>query len=185
MTKHCVVVLFFLTYACTRAHSNSDIDFLLSQVSHKEKNSEKKQLEIQSKRRKIPEERTQNTHFALHFQVDFRGTTSPFVKTHSQLHSNEQNFNTLPPTLWHLWQQKDKNSCNTRVRVRARMIICIFTFPQTQFLISVSPSFFLRFPSCIKNEPSLSTKWHVVFTKTSRRFHQNNTLFSSKHHVTF
>ena len=75
----------------------------------------------------------------------------------------------------------------TRAYAYARegVIICIFTFPQTQFLISVSPIVFLPFPSCIKNEPSLSTKRHVVCTKTSRRFHQNNTLFSSKHHVTF
>ena len=58
---------------------------------------------------------------------------------------------------------------------REGMIIGIFTFPQTQFLSSVSPIVFLRFPSCIKNEPSLSIKRHVVFTKTSRRFHQNNT----------
>ena len=36
-----------LTYARTRAPSNSDVDFLLSQVSHKEKNSERKQFEIE------------------------------------------------------------------------------------------------------------------------------------------
>jgi len=72
----------------------------------------------------------------------------------------------------------------TRAYAYARegVIICIFTIPQTQFLSSVSPIVFLRFPSCIKNEPSLSIKRHVVFTKTSRRFHQNNTsLFRTQH----
>ena len=37
----------------------------------------------------------------------------------------------------------------------------------------------------IKNDTSVSTKRHVSFNKTTRRFHQNNTSLSTKQHVTF
>ena len=63
---------------------------------------------------------------------------------------------------------------------REGVIIGVFTFPQTQFLSSVSPLVFLSFPSCIKNEPSLSIKRHVVFVKTSRHFLGHNTLIGEK-----
>ena len=37
----------------------------------------------------------------------------------------------------------------------------------------------------MKNKLSFSVKQHVIFSKTSRRFQQNNTSFSVKQHVIF
>ena len=37
----------------------------------------------------------------------------------------------------------------------------------------------------MKNKLSFSAKQHVIFSKTSRRFQQNNTSFSAKQHVVF
>ena len=40
-------------------------------------------------------------------------------------------------------------------------------------------------PSVEKNDTSVSTKQHVGFNKTTRRFQQNDTSFSTKQHVIF
>ena len=37
----------------------------------------------------------------------------------------------------------------------------------------------------MKNKLSFSVKQHVIFSKTTRRFQQNNTSFSVKQHVIF
>ena len=37
----------------------------------------------------------------------------------------------------------------------------------------------------MKNKLSFSAKQHVIFSKTSRRFQQNDTSFSAKQHVVF
>ncbi len=60
----------------------------------------------------------------------------------------------------------------TRAYAYARegVIICIFTFPQTQFLISVSPIVFYASHRALK---------------TSRHFPQNDTLFAQKQAVVF
>ena len=43
----------------------------------------------------------------------------------------------------------------------------------------------LPFAISRKNDTSVSTKQHVGFNKTTRRFQQNNTSFSTKQHVVF
>ena len=66
-----------------------------------------------------------------------------------------------------------------RVRVRARREnYRYFHIPFFRLLLS-------PLPSVEKNDTSVSTKRHVIFSKTTRRFQQNNTSFSTKQHVIF
>ena len=66
-----------------------------------------------------------------------------------------------------------------RVRVRARREdYRYFHIPFFRLLLS-------PLPSVEKNDTSVSTKRHVGFNKTTRRFQQNNTSFSAKQHVSF
>ena len=81
--------------------------------------------------------------------------------------------------LWHLWQQKCKNSCDVRVRVRARDG-CYRYFYNSDSLFSIFVSRMGVFAL-----PTFHWKPYVVFTKTTRRFPQNNTSFSLKQHVVF
>ena len=79
----------------------------------------------------------------------------------------------------------------TRAYAYARegVIICIFTFPQTQFLISVSPIVFYASHRALKtsrhfpqNDTLFAQKQAVVFIKTTRCFRQNITsLFRTQH----
>ena len=74
-------------------------------------------------------------------------------------------YSALQIVLWHLWQQKCKNSCDVRVRVRAREG-CYRCFHNSNAMFPISVSRIGVF--------ALSTfhwKQHVVFTKTTRRFH--------------
>ena len=186
MTKHCVVVFFFLTYARRRAHSNRNVDFLLSQMSHKEKNSEKNSSKFSRNAEKYRKKGHKTRILLCIFKLISEGQPPHLLKRiHNYIITNR--ISTSYFQTCDTCDSKNTKTPVTRAYAYAQegLIIGIFTFPQTQFLSSVSPIVFLSFPSCIKNEPSLSIKRHVVFHKTSRRFHQNNTLFSSKHHVTF
>ena len=79
--------------------------------------------------------------------------------------------------LWHLWQQKDKNSCTVRVRARAREgDYRYFHTPDLGMLIS--DSLFCLFPLL-----NVDWKQHVVLWKVSRRFMENNTSFCVKQAV--
>ena len=175
-----------------RAPSNSDVDFLLSQVSHKweiwrEKPSKFWRAEEREKR------------LLVEFSAYFQSLKFVFVKICLEIRRNGLNYSVLPIVLWHLWQQKCKNSCDARIRVRAREgCYRCFHNSNAMFPISVSrigvfalPTFHWkqhvvftkttrRFP---QNNTSFLLKQHVVFTKTTRRFHQNNTSFSLKQHV--
>ena len=86
-------------------------------------------------------------------------------------------YSVLQIVLWHLWQQKCKNSCDVRVRVRAREgCYRCFHNSNAMFPISVSRIGVFTFPT-------FHWKQHVVFIKTTRRFPQNNTSFLLKQHV--
>ena len=74
-------------------------------------------------------------------------------------------YSALQIVLWHLWQQKCKNSCDVRVRVRAREG-CNRCFHNSNAMFPISVSRIGVF--------ALSTfhwKQHVVFLKTTRRFY--------------
>ena len=74
-------------------------------------------------------------------------------------------YSALQIVLWHLWQQKCKNSCDVRVRVRAREG-CYRCFHNSNAMFPISVSRIGVFV--------LSTfhwKQHVVFLKTTRRFY--------------
>ena len=184
MTKHCVVVFFFLTYARRRAHSNRNVDFLLSQMSHKEKNSEKNSSKFSRNAEKYRKKGHKTRILLCIFKLISEGQPPHLLK---RIHNYTATNRISTPNLQtcDTCDSKKTKTPVTRAYAREGVIICIFTFPQTQFLSSVSPLVFLSFPSCIKNEPSLSIKRHVVFTKTSRRFHQNDPSLFTKQPVTF
>ena len=186
MTKHCVVVFFFLTYARRRAHSNRNVDFLLSQMSHKEKNSEKNSSKFSRNAEKYRKKGHKTRILRCIFKLISEGQSPHLLKP---IHNYTVTNRISTPYLQTCDTCDSKNTKTPVTRAYAYategVIIGVFTFPQTQFLTSVSPIIFSPFPSCIKNEPSLSIKRHVVFIKTTRRFPQNKPLFSSKHHVTF
>ena len=94
--------------------------------------------------------------------------------------------------MWHLWQQKEKNSCNARVRVRARerVISVILHFEILAYALRVALRFH-HIRMCTKNNTSLWRKQHVVLMKTTRHFEENKPSFCEnkpslwrKRHVT-
>ena len=82
--------------------------------------------------------------------------------------------------MWHLWQQKSKNSCSVRMRVRAyREDIGIFTFQCLGFWFAFRYGYFcLRM--FIDNDPSFCWKWPVVLLKVTCRFLENKHLLFRK-----
>ena len=74
---------------------------------------------------------------------------------------------------------------SVRVRARERVFIGIFTIPMFPFLFLFQSKGFLGFSPFIENNTSVSTKQHVSFNKTTRRFQQNNTSFSTTQRVVF
>ena len=100
-----------------------------------------------------------------------------FVKTRSNKHCIKLKHSGLPHSLWHLWQQKCKNSWQERARTRARKgVYRYFHNSNVPFPISISGWRISRLLP-------LYWKQHVVFNKTTRRFQQNNTMFSIKQTV--
>ena len=68
---------------------------------------------------------------------------------------------------------------------REGRIIGIFTFHFFTLLLSPLPSVEKTTRRFQQNNTSFSTKQHVVFSKTTRHFQQNNTSFSTKQRVVF
>ena len=101
----------------------------------------------------------------------------PSVKLHIRKTHNKLEYRTLSITVWHLWQQKDKNSCNARVRVRAREgRIGVFTIQNL--------GLWIVFRAVASLHQNVHRKQHVVLMKTTRRFDENNTSLWRKQHVT-
>ena len=136
-----------------RAPSNSDVDFL---VSHAQKKS------------------VENHPISLPCPAHFLRLKRPFVNTHTRNTHNKLKSKGLQIIVWHLWQQKHKNSCNTRIRVRAweRVDIGIFTFR--------NPSFWFAFHAVVSSHQNVHRKQHVILWKTTRHFEENNTSFYEK-----
>ena len=103
-----------------------------------------------------------------------------FVKTRSNKHCIKLKHSGLLHSLWHLWhlwQQKCKNSWQERARTRARKgVYRYFHNSNVPFPVSISERRISRLLP-------LYWKRHVSFNKTTRRYQQNNTSFSTKQHV--
>ena len=108
---------------------------------------------------------------SLSFPAYFLCLKHPSVKLHIRKTLNRLKYKTLPITVWHLWQQKEKNSCNARVRVRARerVISVILHFKILAYGLRVALRF-LHIRTCTKNNTSFWWKQHVVLMKTIRHF---------------
>ena len=100
-----------------------------------------------------------------------------FVKTYLNKNCIKLKYNGLLHPLWHLWQQKCKNSWQERARTRARKgVYRYFHNSNVPFPISISERRISRLLP-------LYWKRHVSFNKTTRRYQQNNTSFPTKQHV--
>ena len=99
---------------------------------------------------------------------------------------NSLKYRVLWCWMWHLWQQKCKNSWDVRVRVRARGGDCRFFYSSRNSVFDgwlIDSFFYIRL--LFENNTLFSPKRHVIFTKTTRCFLQNDTSFSPKRYVVF
>ena len=151
-----------------RAPSNSDVDFLLSQVSHLEGKWERKTRILWKN------EGAKSVFFSVVSSI-FRGWKRWNVKTHTKTNHNPLYYRGLRRSVWHLWQQKHKNSC-TYARMRARERRWLWRFSQFLFVHSSLINW---------NNTSFYEKAHVILWKTIRRLMQNHTSFYEKPHVVF
>ena len=101
-------------------------------------------------------------------------------------------FSRLQICLWHLWQQKCKNSCSAHMRARVRVgdyrlfyiswrvdDVCSISVAQLSWFLQqrVRQKTICRF---VQSEPSFFKKQPVVLCKVSRRFPKNNPSFCAK-----
>ena len=123
--------------------------------------------------------RRETKPFSGSYSVYVRHLNHAFVKTRPNKYCIKLKYSGLPHSLWHLWQQKCKNSWQERARTRARKgIYRYFHNSNVPFPISISGRRISRLLP-------LYWKQHVIFNKTTRRFQQNNTSFPTKQHDVF
>ena len=88
--------------------------------------------------------------------------------------------------LWHLWQQKSKNSCDARVRVRVREGDCrYFHISKNSFFDEWFIEPFFRIRTFVEKNSSLFIKRPIIFGKTTCHFSQNDLLLFTKRPVAF
>ena len=159
-------------YVC--AHSNRNVVFLLSQVSHRGRKIGVNSIEKWENSGKSKKKQRGKMCFSLWFRVLLGRLSHPFVKFPSATTHNNIENNDLARSLWHLWQQKDKTLCTARVRVRARcMDWSIFTISNPS--LSARKVWLLDLPIILlglrllpyffENKPLFCAKWAVVFWK--------------------
>ena len=153
------------SYAYARAFQQRFSFFAVTSVTHLLKNFEKNDYSKPLRHRLF------STLFSL-FQLS--KSKQILIKHHIPLH-----FNLLCEPLWHLWQQKHKNSC-LRVYVRAheKLLAPIISHFSTPYFHSPSspikfpspPTFFFTSSRCLLIHFRLSTKRRLVFHKTTACF---------------
>ena len=127
--------------------------------------------------------------FSLLWYADFEWLNRLSVKIYSKCGRNILENRYIGNNLWHLWQQKCKNSCDARIRARVRVgILLLFTLRDVrmmcaQFLLLSWVCFCCS--GCIKNNPSFYRKWRVVLWKTTCCFIESDVLFCAKWAVVF
>ena len=113
-----------LAHVYVRAHSNRNVVFLLSQVSHRGRKIGVNSIEKWENSGKSKKKQRGKMCFSLWFRVLFGQLPYPFVKFPSTTTHNSIENNDLARSLWHLWQQKDKTPCQC-ARTRAREKVCL------------------------------------------------------------
>ena len=125
---------------------------------------------------------------SLSFPAYFLHLKHPFFKIHNRNPHNKLKDKTLSITAWHLWQQKEKNSCNARVRVRAKEKreggYKYFYISKSWLIDCVSLWCFFTSEHAQKttrhfdeNNTSLYEKQALVLSKTTRCFEENKPSF--------
>ena len=165
-----------------RAPSNSDVDFLLSQVSHLEGKWERKTIIFWKK------EGAKSVFFSVVSSI-FRGWKRWNVKTRTKTNHNPLYYRGLRRSVWHLWQQKHKNSCiYARMLARERRGLQVFSHNSTprfsyldfghlfcllwlQIALWKDTRRLQKMTACFQqNNVSFSIKQRVIFNKTTYRF---------------
>ena len=165
LTKWRFFVFFCLTYARTRAPSNSDVDFLLSQVSHKgkiwrEKPSKFWRAEKREKR------------LLVVFSAYFQSLKFVFVKI-CPIYVVIDWIIVCCLLFCDTCDSKNAKTPGMRLyaRARGRDVIGIFTIRIGCSRLLFRGWVFSRSLPFIENNTSFSPKQHVVFTKITRRFY--------------
>ena len=140
--------------------------------------------------------------FSLLWYADFEWLNRLSVKIYSRCECNVLEHRSIGGVLWHLWQQKDKNSCDARIcaRVRVGISLLFYTSWRADDVCSISVaqlSLFLlqRVPqkqpvvlwkvTCcfIESDVLFYRKWRVVLWKTTCCFIESDVLFYRKWRV--
>ena len=151
-------------YACVRAPSNSDVVFLLSQVSHAEKKVDKKQPEIQWNARS-------KTGFPIPFTPNQLNSNHLIVDIYSECVGNDLKTSEIQLSCDTCDSKKVKTPVmRACAYAREDGFIGIFTIQFPRFSICTFPCRSFPLHCVLKNKPLLLSKRHVVFHKTSRRF---------------
>ncbi len=120
--------------------------------------------------------------FSLLRYADVEWLNRLSVKICSKCGRNVLEHRSIGNVLWHLWQQKDKNSCNARIHARVRVGISLlfYTSWRADDVCSISVaqlSLFLH--------QRVHQKQPVVLWKITCCFIENNVLFCAKWAVVF
>ena len=118
----------------------------------------------------------------------FRGWKRWNVKTRTKTNHNPLYYRGLRSNVWHLWQQKHKNSCTyARMRARERKRLQVFSHNSTprfsyldfghlfcllwlQIVLWKDTRRLQKMTACFQqNNVSFSIKQRIVFRKTSRQ----------------
>ena len=132
----------------------------------------------------------------------FRGWKRWNVKTRTKTNHNPLYYRGLRSNVWHLWQQKHKNSCTyARMRARERKRLQVFSHNSTprfsyldfghlfcllwlQIVLWKDTRRLQKMTACFQqNNVSFSIKQRIVFYKTTCRFLINIVLLFHKHSI--
>ena len=148
------------SHACVSRAYQQRFNFFCCHKCHTRREKVKKKMEKSSKRK------GRKKCFSLLRYADVEWLNSLSVKIYFRRGCNILGNRYIGNNLWHLWQQKCKNSCNTRILARLRVgILLLFTLRDVrmmcaQFLLLSWVCFCIS--GCIRNNPSFGVKWRVV-----------------------
>ena len=181
------------SHACVSRAYQQRFNFFCCHKCHTRREKVKKKMEKPSKRK------GRKKCFSLLWYADFEWSNRLSVKIYSRCECNVLEHRSIGGVLWHLWQQKDKNSCDARIcaRVRVGISLLFYTSWRADDVCSISVaqlSLFLlqRVPqkqpvvlwkvTCcfIESDVLFYRKWRVVLWKTTCCFIESDVLFYRK-----
>ena len=179
------------SHACVSRAYQQRFNFFCCHKCHTRREKVKKKMEKPSKRK------GRKKCFSLLWYADFEWSNRLSVKICPRCDRNVLEHRSIGNVLWHLWQQKDKNSCDARIWARVRVGIsllflhfvtcgwCVLNFCCSVEFVFASASASETTRRFVENNVLFYRKWRVVLWKTTCCFIENNVLFCAKWAVVF